>query len=189
MTKSRLLLAGLALILALSLINLSSAYTNYYPIMGNTYGYSPDSDYNWNSRSNSQSLNIGPSYSTLDRLSKNYMSYNLDSGSSYSSSTGPYLKMKVKYDEILRYDDGDWVKKISYSDNSFVIGGSQVQASGYQNNEYTGWTVDQESQKVYQGAFSWSKTDSYDSSDYDSGNWNNYYYSPVYSNGFYNWRY
>lgn len=178
---NRVLYASISVfILIISLTAITSAYTDYYPSIG---------DYSWDSGSSSMSFSKGPSYSSFDRLSQNYASSNYDSGSSYSSSTGPYIKNKIKYNEYWRYDDGDWIKEITYTDNSFMVGGSSYSGSEYQNRQSTTWTIDEESNKVYQGAFSWSKAEDYDETEYDSGYWNDYYYHPVYSDGCYNWNY
>lgn len=170
----------IALALIASLATVTSAYTNYYPSVGS---------YNARSGGSYASFSQGPSFSTFDSLSQTYASSNYDSGSSFKSSTGPYLKMKVKYNEYWHQVGNDWVKDISYTDNSFMVGGSSYEGSEYQNRQSTSWTIDEESNKVYQGAFSWSKAEEYDKSEYDSGYWNDYYYYPVYSDDCYNWRY
>jgi hypothetical protein len=179
MSRRAILTISLSFLLAISLLTLASAY-DYYPAAR---------DYSWDSGSSYSTYTLQPSFSEFTKSLGSYISTNYDSGSAYSSSTGPYIKMKVKYNEYWHQIGNDWVKDISYTDNSYMVGGSSYSGSEYQNRQSTSWTIDEETDRVYQGGFTWSKADAYDSSEYDSGDLYNYYYHPVYSDGCYVWDY
>ena len=202
MKKTALLIVfGIFLLLAISGFA-SASYANYdngypscydcnYPSYSSqsssypsTYTAYPTYSSNSNSGSNYQNFNQNPVYTVKDFSTTKKVNTNFDSTNYASTYQGPVYQADVRYNEYLNVKkSGKVIQTISYADNSRYLGASQTVNANTQNRQTSEFDNTNSYVKEYDGGFSWSQRDSFAraNTNYD------WYYQPVYSNGYYNW--
>ena len=132
-----------------------------------------------------------PVYSTNQFSNSNSFYKNLDSSSFTSSYTGPFASKTTTYNEYLKIRPRKTIRTISFAAAEKYFGETLDESYNKQNNNINTRSASFASNKDYDGGFSWRNREAFDSSRYNSNNYQTYYYQPNYDNnlGYYNWRY
>jgi len=187
---------GLALSFLILAVTMTSAYTNYPTYYSNNYNNYYSNTYptysqsaSANSGSNSQYFNFGPITSRNTYYDSKFASSNFDSTDYALAYQGPMASRAITYDSYLKIKpSGKVIQTVSYADKSNFVGEIALETANSRNRRTSASeTIKTSTDNSWKG-YTWSNKEAFDNSKYSQNSgWDNYYYRPVFSNGYYNW--
>jgi len=215
MTIKKTLLASLAIISLILIINIASASTSFsdYPNYEGDWYRSDDYRYSspvYNAYAQQSSSYSSSSFTQFPDWNSNKLDAYSSSSSNYDSSDynydyrGPLYEKTTKFNDDLLIDkstDDDFFttdttdilhRSITMTTSEKYIGATESLYTNNQNRRTSNTNSISNENTDYDGGLSWSSVRLFDNSEYSEDiGYNNYYYRPLFdsSNGYYVWDY